>query len=260
MTSVTGLTLYYSEFIADVAMANLKGWKQLERLNLRGTDVTDTSLSYVGELTNLRSLDLSFTQVTDNGLDHLGNLTRLEELAIGGNKVTGAGLQVLRLLPNLRSLNVNGTQKRNSGMWVTSITDFDLGMIGSLKSLEVLDLGGSKTTDLGIEKLAGLGKLRDLNLSRTAAGPAGLAGIAKLPIERLNLWRAKRTNDEAMAPLTAMRTLRSLDLSETAVSDRGLAALGGMPLEQLYLRGTAVTAEGVARFRKENPNCFVSWR
>lgn len=260
MRSVTDLTLYYSEFVADVALANLRGWKQLERLNLRGTDVTDTSLAYIGELTGLRALDLSFTQVTDNGLEHLGNLTQLEELSIGGNKVTGSGLQVLRLLPKLRSLNVNGAQKRNSGMWVTSVTDFDLGMIGSLKSLEALDLGGTKTTDLGLERLAGLTRLRELNVSRTAAGAAGLAAVSKLPVERLSLWKAAKVGDEAMTPLAAMKTLKSLDLSGTAVTDRGLETLGRSGLERLYLRETAVTAEGVDQFRRGNPKCFVSWR
>ncbi len=259
MTSVKDLTLYYAEFVADVALANLKDWKQLERLNLRGTDVTDTSLNYIGEFRNLRALDLSFTQVTNNGLDALGNLTQLEELALGGIKISGSGLGVLRLLPRLRTLNLNGTQKRNSGMWMTSVTDFDLETIGSLASLEELNLGGTKVTSLGLERLANLKRLRTLDLSRTAVTAAGLARLSSLPsLTRLNLWRAAKIDDTA--GLASLKHLRTLDLSETAVTDKTLEALASLPLEQLFLSGTAVTASGVERFQKEHPQCRLSWR
>lgn len=259
MNSVKDLTLYYAEFVADVALANLKSWTQLERLNLRGTDVTDTSVEYIARFRNLRALDLSFTQVTNNGMDALGNLAALEELSLGGIKVSGAGLSVLRLLPRLRVLNLNGTQKRNSGMWAASVTDFDLESIGSLSTLEDLNLGGTKVTDLGMERVARLQRLHALDLSRTVVGAAGIAKLAQLPaLTRLNLWRAKRIADDAR--IAALRQLRVLDLSETAVTDKTLAPLAALPLEQLFLSGTAVTAAGVEKFQKENPRCRLSWR
>ncbi len=172
LKTVTDLTLYYSEFVADVAMANLRGWTQLERLNLRGTDITDTSLDYIGGFTNLKWLDISSTQITNNGLDHLGSLTQLEDLSLGGNKISGQALPFLRLLPKLRSLNLNGSQKRNSGTWAASVTDFDLDLIGGLASLERLDLGGTKVTDLGLGRLSRLQKLRMLAKGREELGNA----------------------------------------------------------------------------------------
>ena len=39
------LNLFAAEFITDAAMAFLRGNRQLKTLNLRGTDVTDTSLA-----------------------------------------------------------------------------------------------------------------------------------------------------------------------------------------------------------------------
>jgi len=260
MRSVKELTLYHAEFVADVAMANLAGWKQLERLVVRGTDITDTSMAYIGGMTNLKALDISWTQITDNGLDHLGNLTQLEELALGGNKVSGSGMTMLRVLPKLRVLDVNGTQKRNSGMWMASIADFDLDMIGSLGSLEELNLGGTKVTDLGMEKLPRLKKLRRLDVSRTAVSGAGLAQLSGLPVERLSVWKSKKIGDDAAAQIAMLKGLKVLDIADTALTDRGLAALATLPLEQLFVSGTSVTAEGVERFRKEKPQCRVSWR
>ena len=89
LENVEDLNLYVGEHITDVAIAYLRGWKKLQRLNLRGTDITDTSLQYLGGLTSLKSLDVSYTQVTNNGMEYLAGLRNLEEFSVGGNKVTG---------------------------------------------------------------------------------------------------------------------------------------------------------------------------
>lgn len=36
---------------------------------------------------------------------------------------------------------------------MASVTDFDLELIGSVKSLRILDLGGTKVTDLGLAQI-----------------------------------------------------------------------------------------------------------
>ena len=126
LPKIRDLNLYAVERITDTALAYLRGWKHLQRLNLRGTDITDTSLRYIAGLTSLRALDISFTQVTNNGLEYLGGFNNLEELQIGGNQLTGAGLHVLKLLPRLTALSLRGNQKRNTAIWTIAMTDFDL--------------------------------------------------------------------------------------------------------------------------------------
>src|SRR5262245_21035650 len=160
LTGVTELDLYSVERITDVAIAYIRGWKNLERLNLRGTDVTDTTLQYLTGLPALKSLDVSHTQVTNNGMEYLPSLRTLEELYVGGNKVTGAGLRWLKTLPKLRVLDLNGMQKRNSGIWSVSLTDFDLETIGGFRRLEELNLGGAQITDAGLRGLSALAGLR----------------------------------------------------------------------------------------------------
>lgn len=151
LENVTDLNLFAVEHITDVAVAYIRGWKKLERLNLRGTDITDTSLQYLAGVTTLKSLDISDTQVTNNGMEYIASLRNLEELLVGGNKVTGAGLRVLKTLPNLKRLSLRGAQKRNSGTWAVTLTDLDLEMLATLKPLRFVDLSRMKLSAAAVE-------------------------------------------------------------------------------------------------------------
>lgn len=260
LENVRDLNLFAVEQITDTAVAYLRGWRKLERLNLRGTDVTDTALEYIGQITSLRSLDVSYTQITNNGLEFLSSLPALEELVLGGNKVTGAGLRVLKLLPSLRTLSLSGAQKRNSGTWSVSLTDLDLDAIGTLKGLRVLDLAGVRITDAGVARLKPLGSLAAIDLSRTDVSAVGLKQLSADGLRRLSLHRCKRIDNAVADVVVPLASLAALDVSETAFGDEGLARLAAMKgLQQLYLRGSRVTAAGVSAFRSRNPTCQVSW-
>ena len=262
LTAVTDLNLYSVERITDVAVAYIRGWKDLERLNLRGTDITDTTLQYLAAFPALKSLDISHTQVTNNGMEYLPALRNLEELRVGGNKVTGVGLRWLRVLPNLRVLDLNGTQKRNSGLWSVSLTDLDVEMLGGFKQLQELNLAGAKITDAALGGVSRLTHLRALDLSRTQVSGKGIGNLGRLAgLERLSLWQTRTIRDDAGAALASMPGLQVLDLSETRISDATLAALAPVrTLHHIYLAGTAVTAEGVEAFRRTHPECEVSWK
>jgi internalin A len=282
------LNLFAAEFITDAAMAFLRGNQQLQRLNLRGTDVTDTSLAYIAELSRLKSLDISFTQISDVGLEHLASLAQLEELNLGGNKISGVGLHVLKLLPKLRSLSFYGIQRRNAGWcWAPVMTDLELDTISLLGGLEELNVGvgvalgaprpkdlgpadgeaecriagGTRITDLGVTKLTKLKKLRHLDLSGSVVTSSGVKALAALPqLQRLSLWNAKGIDDTAAPHLEALRTLTSLDLSDTTIGDATLARLATLSnLKRLYVSETTVTPEGLTAFRAKHPACMVSW-
>jgi len=260
LRGVRDLNLYAVERITDIAVAYIRGWSDLERLNLRGTDITDTSLQYIAGLPSLKALDISHTQATNIGLEHLGAMRSLEELYAGGNKLTGAALRALKPLPNLRVLDLNGTQKRNSGLWSVSLTDFDMETLAGFQTLEKLSVAGARVGDAGIGRLSRLRQLRVLDLSRTQVSARGLDSIAALPIERLSLWKAAAIDDSAAAALDRFTRLRVLDLSDTGITDAALRQLRPLPLRRLYVRGTAVTAAGVEAFRNQHPDCEVSWQ
>ncbi|CAI5480515.1 unnamed protein product [Closterium sp. Yama58-4] len=90
---------------------------QLEELELRCTDVTDSALEGVGSLVNLEILYLKLTKVTDAGLSHLRGLHSLKALGLGDCKgVTNAGMVHVGRLTGLEQLWLNGTAVRNDGL------------------------------------------------------------------------------------------------------------------------------------------------
>ena len=226
LPDVTELNLYYAERVTDEGIAHLKGWKKLERLNLRGTKITDTALEHISGLISLVALDAGFAQITDSGLDRLTNLTHLRELAIGGNKLSDSGLQFLKSLPDLTHLDISGSQRTDSGLWFVTVTDLGMEPVAGLKHLRELNLGGTGTTDLGLAKLKELSQLQSLDLSRTQVTPKGLETLLVLPrLEKLSLWKAPKIDDQAVPVLCRFARLKFLDASETKLSQEGLATL-----------------------------------
>jgi internalin A len=277
------LTLDATEALTDASTSYLRANKQLRKLVLRGTDITDVGMPALATLTNLKSLDLSQTMIGNVGLESLPALSELEELDLGGTRITGTNLNFLKLLPKLRKLSFNGIQRRNaSACWTPLITDLDLDTISLLSGLEDLNLGvgvslgrtgepmgerncrvtgGIQLTDLGVAKLAKLTKLRRLDISGAKITPAALKVLKSLPqLERLSLWNCKAVDDSAAAEFAAAPKLTNLDLSYTSAGDATLKSLAALPnLKVLYLTDTKVTPAGVEAFRKQKPASFVSW-
>src|SRR5712692_9406126 len=113
---IRDLNLYYAEQITDQGMAAIRDWKNLKRLNVRGTRISDGTLAIVSGLTGLETLDIAYTQITDNGLDGLVPLTKLKELSIGRSKLNKNALEVLRLLPTLEYLDLGGPHPGSGGL------------------------------------------------------------------------------------------------------------------------------------------------
>jgi internalin A len=222
LKGVEHLNLQSAELLTDTAIAHIRGWKQLRSLNLRGTDITDTS----------------YTQVTNNGMEFLAPLNRIEQLSIGGNKISGPGLHILKSLPRLKRLNLSGAQKRNSGTWATTIKEGDMETIGALAKLESLNLAGLKVSNSGLSRLKGMTQLRELDLSKTQASGDGLAILQQMPqLTSLKLWKAGSIADSAAPQLAALKSLKLLDIAETSM-----------------------TEAGVDTIRKSLPACRILWR
>ena len=88
-------------------LANRKELKQLKRLYLSGSKITDLGLGPVGKnLLQLKRLTLNGCDgITDAGLQHLHGLDHLIELRLKGTKVTEAGITKLRkALPHCKTI------------------------------------------------------------------------------------------------------------------------------------------------------------
>ncbi len=203
LTGLEELNLRYAELITDEGMSAVKGWKQLRRIDLRATKVTDTTLGYLGGIATLESIDVGFSQITDNGIELLTTLPRLKQLTLGGNKLTDTGMQALRLIPTLEYLDLSGPQRTDSGLWSVSLTESGVAAVATLANLRELRIGGTNVTANSLEQLR--------------------RGLPKL--ERLSLHRAKRITDEAVAVLREWESLREIDVKDTKISDAGLQQL-----------------------------------
>ena len=78
--------------------------KQLVRLNLSGTAITDSACVMLAKLTQLHKLYLQNTGITDAGLMQLQTLTQLQYLNLVGTNITAKSLLALNRLKNLRQL------------------------------------------------------------------------------------------------------------------------------------------------------------
>ncbi len=113
-------------------------------------------------------------------------------------------------------------------------------------------------TDAGLEHLRGLTKLRFLNISGNAITDQAFKVLGTMPnITTLYVGDNNKITGEELAQL---RSLATLDLTRTAVSDQTLPQLYGLKsLFFLKLKGTKVTAVGIAALQKALPNCTIEW-
>jgi len=83
--------------------------KQLELLELFGSDVSDESVATIRRLPGLQKLVLAFTPITDSGVRQLANHPTLRILNLGGTQITDESLPVFKTLPKLEELYLDYT-------------------------------------------------------------------------------------------------------------------------------------------------------
>jgi hypothetical protein len=173
----------------------------------------------------------------DNGSWRHGGSTTVDFSSSAAPLLKDADLDVL---PNLK--HVVGLQLGNCA----GITDEGLAVLRKLPDLEQLDLGRSPEfmqlmlrtdpplTEVVIDHVKGLVRLKDLSLAQAKITDAGLAKLKNL------------------------RNLESLDLSGTLVTNAGLQVLKGMPrLRLLIVDSPGITPEGSAFLLETNPNLDI---
>ncbi len=254
LSGVKSLELRFAEFVSEGGVAHLKGWEDLESLDLRGTQVRSTVFEHLAAMRGLRKLDLSHTRITDEGFDRLAELQGLEELSIGSNRLEGSALDHLKLLPRLRSLSVSGVQRVDSGIWGLALNPDNLLRLGGLTQLDTLDLTGATITDVGSDR-PGLPDAERTSLR----GLEALTGMKRL--RRLSLARQPVTV-EGLESLLELGELRSLNLGGCAdLGDDVLPLLHRLKgLQRVYLAGTGVSEGSLADFRQDHSAVVVEWR
>ena len=131
------------------------------------------------------------------------------------------------------------------------MTDAMLTDVRRVEHLVRLDASGSKSlTDAGVLALAGLPRLRHLDLGGTAITDRSLDVLRTLPaLESISLW-GTRITDAGMGALARCAALRSVNLGGTSVGDAAVRALAGKPHLHTFRSGYALTDEGLAAFHQ----------
>lgn len=192
------VNLAYTEKIGDPAHAVVKQWKNLRRLNLRGTVIADETAASAAALPNLEVLDIADTIVGDAGMEALTSAQNLRELAIGNIRMSEAGFQSLRQFTTLAVLDLSGRRHQ----------------------------GPSNISDRGMEAIAALRQLRVLKLGHTKFSGKSFAVLATFPVlERLGLEFCPEINDEALKHLALWKSVRWVDVYGTKVTGPGVAEL-----------------------------------
>ncbi len=99
-------------------LAPLSG--QIAWLKLGGTKITDASLKEIAKLKNLNKLHLEHTAVTDAGLVNLKGLPYLEYVNLVDTKITDAGLKTIAAMKGVRSVYI----------WKSAVTDSAVSQVG----------------------------------------------------------------------------------------------------------------------------------
>ena len=183
-------------------------------LHLQHTAVTDAGLQSVKDLP-IAHLILDGTQVSDTGLTHLQELSALHALDLGGTRVTDLGVEKLAAMSGLDSLALSSTE----------ISDRALEYLSALPNLRTLTIQSVKITNDGLRHLAGHRNLRTLLLNANQIGDEGVKHLAGLmDLGRLEL-QGTAVSDQSVAVLKQLTNLGELNLIDTAVTESGAAAL-----------------------------------
>jgi hypothetical protein len=199
------LNLLYAEQITDQGMNAIKQWRELRRLNVRGTRIGDGTMTVASGLPQIGTLDVTATAITENGLDSLIPLVKLKRLEMGRNRLREDSLVMLRLLTDLEWLDLSGPRavNRNQRREANAMAPALVEAIGELSKLRVLKLGHLNIDADGLKVLAGkLGQ-----------------------VERLGLELCPRIDDGSLKVLESWRSLKQVDLQETAVTEAAVRKL-----------------------------------
>ena len=226
---------------------------RIVEVSLARTWATDNDVQRLAGLKDLKRLDLSLTYVSDRGIESLQKLTRLEDLNLfAAEFITDAAVSYLRANTALRRLNLRGTD----------ITDTSLQYVAAITGLRQLDVSYTQISDPGIDHLAALSELEDLNLGGNKISGVSLNVLKLLPkLKRLSFSGIQRRNaglcwapvitDQELATLSLLTSLEELDLGWRVELGTQDPALKGRPqtgeAECRIVGGIHVTDQGLSK-------------
>ena len=169
LDKLTELKLLYAS-LSKKGMMNLSALTQLKSLYVHDIHFASEGIKAIKKLTRLQKLNIESTKITDADLVHLKGLA-LQQLYLPRG-ITDMGLAHLSEMQFLTELHLRFHKE---------ITDAGMPHLKNLRELEVLNLEYTKVTDLGLQSLNDLTKLRLLIPSEKMTIKALHSSQQKLP-------------------------------------------------------------------------------
>ena len=140
-------------------------------LHLTDSQVTDSDLEDIAQISGLRGLSLDRTEITNLGMEKLSGLSKLVQLSARHTSISEC--PSLARMHDLTALDLS----------FTSVSKIDT---AGLDSLEKLQLRGTKIDDSTVESLSALPNLKILDISGALGGEPAITdkGVLSLTLEK----------------------------------------------------------------------------
>lgn len=170
----------------------------------------------------------------------VASLDSLQEVLIAGDEVTDEWMLPLVDTQSLKRLRAPQTR----------ITGKTIEALASTASLELLDLTDVKSFGVGdAASIAGLRRLKELNLMNTTVDDQVFAHVATLPQLRKVRLRGTAITGDNVGDLS-QSSVSDIEISETGFGNTGMSSIANMPqLQKLNLWLTKIDDEGLAEIK-----------
>jgi Leucine-rich repeat (LRR) protein len=235
---------------------SLFGWELIpKRVKSVTTRFADNDVNEIIRLcTKLRRLEELTLDVkpSKEAKEQIGSVSSLRHLSLIDVGITNEDLAALKGLSKLEILWLSGNK---------SITDDGLQELASLTKLNNVDLSYTGINGQGLRHLSGLSELIVLNLERTQCTDETTETVGQMTsLEYLYLSGTKIT-DDGLKNLKSLNKIGTLWLQGLPITDAGLETLKELPnLRSLWFAEAKVTREGLAKFHAERPEVDIRTR
>lgn len=145
-----------SDFLPDISALKLLPHERISSLTVDGATIDDSNADIIADFKNLRRLSVEGTDLTDKSVARfIKAMPNLEWLALGHTDIDGSCLPYLKTLKNLKGLRLDGNQLKPQF----------IAEIAKCPQLITLEIEKCKLTDEHVKELANAKSIRTLFIS-----------------------------------------------------------------------------------------------
>ncbi|HEY9754286.1 MAG TPA: hypothetical protein V6C97_03870 [Oculatellaceae cyanobacterium] len=165
----------------------LKKQERLEFIVDMQTDITEESVTALGELKNLKYIELWYVGFKGTKLSAIAKLPKLEELVLAYNPLSQPAWQAIGTMQQLRKLSISSC----------GATDQAMVEVGRLTKLKQLRMGKNlKVTSRGFANLKNLKQLNHLDLENTMFCLQDVQYIRNIPLKEIHISSRRFTKSD----------------------------------------------------------------